>query len=323
MAKRALKEPSADQQQPYDNLLKSLFEGQEKQLLPYFLPGAEYLATLNVEVIRPPLRVDRVYKVKYKGKRTIVHLEFESGSNNDMADRLLEYHAYLRRKYTLTVISIIVYPFPTKMVESPLREKLEEQDILIFHFRVFPLWELQAKQYINEHAVLLYALLPTMQGANAPLLHKAIDDMVKYYKGNEAKLAEELRWMGIALRKVKTLPRNEKREIQERLNMWDDLMERDPKMKKIRKESKAQGIAEGKAQGVAEGLAKGKTQGLAEGLQKAVITAITLRFPPLTELAQQKVSQVQKPETLNLLLDKVTTVPDEDTVRLLLDFIAA
>ena len=239
-------------------------------------------------------------------------------------------------KYKLPVYSIIVYPFPTKMAESPLLEILEEEEILVFHFRVFPLWELQAEQYINEHAVVMYALLPTMEGANASLLHKAIDEMVKYYKGNEAKLAEELRWMGIALRKVKTLPRNEKREIQERLNMWDDLMERDPKMKKIRKESeakgKAQGVAEGKAQGVArrqssgcgaEGLAKGKTQGLAEGLQTAVITAIKLRFPPLTELAQQKVSQVQKPETLNLLLDKVTTVPDEDTVRLLLDFIAA
>ena len=88
--------------------------------------------------------------------------------------------------------------------------------------------------------------------------------MVKYYKGNDTKLAEELRWMGIALRRVRTLPRNEKREIQERLNMWDDLMERDPKMRKIRKESKAQGVAEGKAQGVAEG----KTQGLGGGITK-------------------------------------------------------
>jgi hypothetical protein len=39
MVKRASPEPAAEQQQPYDNLLKSLFEGQEKQLLPYFLPG--------------------------------------------------------------------------------------------------------------------------------------------------------------------------------------------------------------------------------------------------------------------------------------------
>ena len=103
-------------------------------MLPYFLPGAEYLATLNVEVIRPPLRVDRVYRVRYKGKKTIAHIEFESGSNNDMADRLLEYHAYLRRKYKLPVYSIIVYPFPTKMAESPLRETFDDGGITAFPF---------------------------------------------------------------------------------------------------------------------------------------------------------------------------------------------
>src|SRR5579859_3895031 len=300
MAKKVSEEASQEQQQPYDNLLKSLLEGQEKQMLPYFVPDVEYLETLNVEIVRTPLRVDRVYLVRQKGRKKIVHLEFESGPNNDMAPRLLDYHAYLFRKYKkLPVISMIVYPFPTKMAESPLREIDEDGEILTFHFRVFPLWHLKAEQYVHEHAVVMYALLPTMEGSDAPLLHKAIDEMVEYYKGNDTKLAQELRWMGIVIRRAKTMPRTDKREIQERLNMWDDLMERDPKMRKIRKESKAQGLAEG------------KTQGLAEGLQKAVITAITLRFPPLSELAQQK------------LLDKVTTVPDEDTVRLLLDIIAA
>ena len=60
MAKKVTDEASQDQQQPYDNLLKSLLEGQEKQMLPYFVPDVEYLETLNVEVVRTPLRVDRV-----------------------------------------------------------------------------------------------------------------------------------------------------------------------------------------------------------------------------------------------------------------------
>jgi hypothetical protein len=77
------------------------------------------------------------------------------------------------------------------------------------------------------------------------LLHKAIDEMVQYYQGDDAKLATELRWMGIILRRVRTLPRSDKREIQERLNMWDDLMERDPKMKKIRKRAKRKGLQRG------------------------------------------------------------------------------
>src|SRR5450759_2433259 len=177
MVKKAVAEVSQDQQQPYDNLLKSLLEGQEKQMLPYFVPGVEYLETLNVEVVRTPLRVDCVYLVSHKGRKKIVHLEFESGPNNDMAARLLDYHTYLYRKYKkLPVISMIVYPFPAKMAEPPLREVDEDGEILTFHFRVFPLWQLKAEQYVNEHAVVMYALLPTMEGANTTLLHNAIDE---------------------------------------------------------------------------------------------------------------------------------------------------
>ncbi len=307
MAKKITDEASQEQQQPYDNLLKSLLEGQEKQMLPYLVPGVEYLETLNVEIVRTPLRVDRVYLVKQKGRKKIAHLEFESGPNNDMATRLLDYHAYLYRKYKLPVKSVIVYPFPTKMVASPLREVDEDGEILTFHFRVFPLWQAKAEQYVNEHAVVMYALLPTMEGANAPLLHKAIDEMVEYYQGDDIKLAQELRWMGIVIRRVKTLPRADKREIQERLNMWDDLMEKDPKMRKIRKESEA----------------KGRTEGLAEGLRNAIITTVRLRFPDLTEVAQQTVAQISKPEKLNLLMGQIVKAPDEDAARLLLDLVAA
>ena len=44
------------QQQPYDNLMKSLFAGNEQQAISAFLPGAKYLETLNIEVIRTPMR---------------------------------------------------------------------------------------------------------------------------------------------------------------------------------------------------------------------------------------------------------------------------
>jgi flagellar biosynthesis/type III secretory pathway protein FliH len=148
---------------------------------------------------------------------------------------------------------------------------------------------------------------------------KAIDEMVEYYQGDDTKLAQEFNWMGVVIRKVKTLPRADKREIQERLNMWDDLMEKDPKMRKIRKESEAKGRTEG----LKEGVEKGLKEGLAEGLRKAIVTAVRLRFPDLTELAQQRVAQVSKPEKLNLLVDQIAIAPDENMVRLLLDLVAA
>jgi hypothetical protein len=115
-------ESSLEQQQPFDNALKSLLEGQEAQILPHILPGAVYQETYSIETVRTILRTDRVYKMLYQGTPHILHLEFQTRSEKDMAARLLEYHAYFYHKYGLPVISIIIYPFRTTMAVSPLEE---------------------------------------------------------------------------------------------------------------------------------------------------------------------------------------------------------
>jgi hypothetical protein len=131
MAKKKYQQATPlEQQQPYDNALKSLLEGQEAKILPQFLPGAIFQETCDIEVIRPILRTDRVYKVWYKGVLHILHLEFQTGADKDMATRLLEYHAYLRAKYGIPVISIIIYPFRTKMAVSPFEEVSDGEVIL-------------------------------------------------------------------------------------------------------------------------------------------------------------------------------------------------
>ena len=73
---------------------------------------------------------------------------------------------------------------------------------------------------------------------------------------------------------------------------------------------------------VQESRAEGRVEGKAEGLQEAVVTFIEERFPPLAELAQEKVPQITKVNKLNLLLRSIYTAPDEATVRLLLHFAA-
>ena len=112
--------------------------------------------------------------------------------------------------------------------------------------------------------------------------------------------------------------------------MWDDLIEKDPKMRQLRAESAAKGKAEGEAKGKEEGLAKGLAEGLVEGeakgliegevkgLQNAVIKIVRGRFPDLSELAQQKVTQVNEPSLLYDLVEQLATAPDEAVVRFLL-----
>jgi hypothetical protein len=93
------------QQQPpqvYDSVLKELIQQHVEDIVPILLPGVSYAATLDIERIRPTLRVDRVYRIVYRGEEHILHLEFESGQDNDMASRLLTYHAILY--YIRTII---------------------------------------------------------------------------------------------------------------------------------------------------------------------------------------------------------------------------
>ena len=76
--------------------------------------------------------------------------------------------------------------------------------------------------------------------------------------------------------------------------MYDPLWENHPKVKKIRAESEA------------------------EALQGAIGTVVKARFPALTELAQQKVAQINTPEVLNYLLEQIAAEPEEAVVRALL-----
>lgn len=159
------------QAQAYDTTLKTWVQEQARDILPVFLPGAMYEETLNVEIIRPAMRVDKVFKVMYRELDHILHLEFESGSDNDMPSRLLTYHAVLYQEHHLPVISMIVYPFRTRMAVSPWREMSREETLLTFHFLTLPLFTLDAERYVREHVLCMYPLLPTMQGGS----HRCID----------------------------------------------------------------------------------------------------------------------------------------------------
>src|SRR5437016_471749 len=114
-----------EHQQPYDSSL----------MVSLFLPGAQYEQTYSVEVIRPTRRADKVCKIRYHDRPHILHLEFESGSDSGMAERLLVYHAGILEEYHLPVISMVVYLFRTSMVESPFREESGQEELLTFHFR--------------------------------------------------------------------------------------------------------------------------------------------------------------------------------------------
>lgn len=95
--------------------------------------------------------------------------------------------------------------------------------------------------------------------------------------------------------------------VLERLSMYDDLMENDPEMKRLR----AKYAAEGRAEGLAEGKAKGLAEGKAEALRLTILTFVKTRFPALTLKAQKRVERIKNADKLQNLFEQLISAPDD------------
>ncbi len=285
------------QRQPYDSALKSLMEDHAAEMLPEILPESRLISEQNAELARTNLRPDLVYLIEYKGKQRILNLELQTNEDSDMAFRMLLYHVELFGKYRLPVISMVMYPFETTIPEPVFREESGDETLLVFQHRVLCLWTLEAEQYVRRRAVSMYTLLPAMKGANAPMLLQAVEEMEQEYKGLH--LARHLVRFRTILRRSKTFSEQDKQIVEERLHMYDSLLDEDPDIQ--------------------ERVAKAKI----EAQQKAVIDIIEMRFPTLTEEAQEIVARLNKADQLSQLMKQMVMAPDEAKARWALKTFAA
>jgi hypothetical protein len=201
-----------------------------------------------------------------------------------------------------TVLSIIVYPFQTTVVESPLLEKSGGEVLLDFRFRPLCLWKLSAEDFVQGRIFCMYALLPTMQGASEHLLRQAIDELVELYRGNDRRLARELLWFGLLLSRVTSLPSEVKQRIEERLSMWDNLIAEDPKLKKWFDMERLEGRAEALAEA-------------ATALRSTVLRTLEMRFPRLAEESRADVENIHSFDSLRQLIAEIAVAQDEDAVH--------
>lgn len=126
--------------------------------------------------------------------------------------------------------------------------------------------------------------------------------MKEIYKADDDTLSDFFAYMVILLDRVKTIAPLEKAKMKEVLKMYQSLWDQSPIVKKMKAASEAVGEAKGELKGVRE----------------MVVNVVQLRFPALTELARQKVAQIDKPELLKKLHEQVILAPDEASMRVLL-----
>ena len=289
--------------QLYDSALKSLLGDEVAEILPNLLPGSQFVSEQNIEIDRTTLKADLVYNIKYRGLTHILNMELQTDADEDMPIRMLKYHVGLLDKHRKPVISMVMYPFETKVPETPFKETSGEEILLQLNYKIMLLWKLEAQQFVQDHVVGMYALLPAMKGANVPMLLQAIKEMEQKYRFPQ--LGHHLIRFRTVLRRSKTLSEQDKRLVEEHMQTYDSLLDSDPYIQ----------------QKVALERTLERDKALSEALQAFRDTLIEItrnRFPALTEIAQRRVAQIQAIESLQQLIVQLSLAPDQAAARRIL-----
>jgi hypothetical protein len=319
MAYRKRKQPSYKQPQKYDSSFKDWISQQAQDILPLLVPGVKYEQTLNVEIIRSPMRADKVFKVLYCGEEHVLHIEFEAGEDGQLPSRLLVYNSVLYRDHQLPVLTIVIYPFRVEMAVPPLVIANREKEILKFDFQTLSLFTMDAGTYVEHHWTCMYPLLVTMRGVHADLITQVLNELSELYRNDEVTLAQQYVWMQLLLERTDTIQPLEKDKIKERLAMFDKLWEESPTIQKMREQMREQFRSQYYEEGMNKGMAQGMAQGEVKALRRTLVDVVRIKFPDLTKFAQKQVKLFNKADVLEMLFQKMLTAPDATMARQLLE----
>ena len=300
--------------QPNDNVFKRLIENQYETVIPLLFPQLcpTRIRERPIEILLPPRRMDRVFLMDTPLGRIVLDLEIEASAKKtrfSISRRMLIYHACLLDEYNsrdegIPVLTMVLYPFEVPPGQPRLVETYGDEELLRFPYRELPLRSLDARTFIQAHAVPMYALLPAMSGGDsAELLCSAFDEMVNYYAEEEDLLHDELLCFLVLLNRAGQLEGEELEKVKQRIYKYDPILEEDPWVKECMRKSEDKGKAEGKA------------EGKLEGFRASIETLMQNRFPDLVALAMERIEHMQDSVELQNVLLAMSFAQDECDAR--------
>jgi len=209
----------------------------------------------------------------------LMHMEFQSSEDEDMAQRLLEYNVLATREHGRPVLSCVIYlRKDSKIAESPLIWELPNgQKVLYFHFIVIKLWDITADELIQTNLTGLLPLVPLTKDGGQ---YEVIDEVAtKLAAAKEYNLLEYARRFASLVFKEGS----DHEWLNRRFAVYKDILEDSWVVQEQRRE------------------------GELRGLHLAVQDVIQARFPEILPFVKKQMEGIEDTEVLRRLNVKMST----------------
>jgi predicted transposase/invertase (TIGR01784 family) len=263
----------------YDNTCKFLAETFPTDFASWILGEPIPLTKLEPsELSAEPIRADSL--ILLESTEIILHLEFQTSTNENMAFRMLDYWVRLYRKFpTKKIHQTVIYLRPSNSALAYQTSFISELNN--HRFNVIRLWE-QSPQTLKQYQGLLpFVALCQTDDPEEEL--KQVSQQIEAItdKSIQANLAATTYVIsGLAL----------DREIIHRL-LRREIMKESVTYQEILLEGKTEGKAEGKAEGLAEGEAKAANQIALNMLRSNISSDLIAQF---TGLSPEQIQKLQE-----------------------------
>lgn len=247
----------------------------------------------------------------------LLHIEFQTYNDLEMAERLLRYNVLARSEYKLPVLSCVIYLLrdgkvpPSQLIwDSPIG-----RDVIHFFFESIELGELAPDELLAMEQPGLLPLLPLTKGGTK----KEVTEQM--FARLQDSGQTDLLAIGSTLASLVFSRENspDLGWLYRRLRAMHDILRESPYYQEILQEGREEGLVKG----LEEGLQKGRKAGLEEGIQEGklkgqqemLLAIVQARFPIMSRLAKKLIAAIDDPASLQGVTIKISMAQTDTEVQ--------
>jgi hypothetical protein len=282
---------------PFDNASKRLLMVSSQDLLEWLSPCSQFVGQFSEQFHSAEIEADAMIETRCNGLCKIVHFEFQSGPDTDMAQRLLEYYIQAYRRYRCPVRSFVLYLHKSgALPASPLiRTYSDGKEFLRFHFQVVPLCDIPHREILDLGKPGLLPLGPLMDGG---VRHEVVEEIITRLLPTHGTIEgrEHLTLTSLFACLAFTTP-EDKAWSRRRFAMLKDIFTGTPQHEYYLQLTREE-----------------VSQSLLQAQRKSLLMIVQARFPKLVKLAKAQAGQIKDMIILEEVVGKVGAAQSAEEV---------
>ena len=306
----------------WDRSSKRLVGENPSHFIQWLLPHAQYQGhpePKTTSMAPPEFEADNLFQIMLAEVLCLVHFEFQSSYDKNMAKRMWKYNALATITYDQPTYSIVIFlrscqvPDPFYVVDFPTEERMHH-----FRFKVIKLWEYSAEEIKRTGLVGLFPLMVLAKDGKRP---EVVEEIIQGIEADTSESTKELLSLTYIIASMAFTKDIDRKWLKRRFAMLHDIFQDAWAYQEILQEGLQKGIEQGVQQGIEKGLQQGIEKERQQRLQdqrQLLMTVVQTRFPELVAIAQRKADAIKEPDVLQALVLNTFAAQTEEQARKLL-----